>query len=504
MTLVFDRGIQLMLQFLNRMAQHQLSRDPKSTILCCAWAQNAVCSRMVDSGCALLNLTHGKDGCASNSWLLSYCQPKVEDEEEMRTMWGLVSRFKFGALRYLSHRIDVEVIALITQSRDDSRVLRSLRRFKLASSLLIGRRAALVTFNVFEKRVALLFVSDKEKEELISNLIGKISGKNMAAIESTYRMLVRFTFFREAFRLREAMDNYLCHGTFRNDTFLRKKQQRLSLTRQSVSKPSKSPPLNHGSCGVTRKASKAMADNLKRELALTISDAASPRHKIFSQHLAGSSVTAEGAARGPSAVDQGWASDFRAVAFSPDYLDSVTPEQASLEIILPYIDGTPVWDDLSADQMTKMRSFVEISQPLGKLREKGGLRPRRSADGDSIVPIGTLNRVQLIALDLVSLGVDRILVTNTNLYTSRAHVGYRSGYVASQKSFHSHPFYNGFSGHDPLDNFRVLAMLRECELIECDVLLGEILDRGEFSYYSEMDDVWGADNQVPEAFEFGA
>jgi len=91
----------------------------------------------------------------------------------MRTMWGLVSRFKFGALRYLSHRIDVEVIALITQTRDDSRVLRSLRRFKLASSLLIGRRAALVTFNVFEKRVALLFVSDMEKEELISNLIWK-------------------------------------------------------------------------------------------------------------------------------------------------------------------------------------------------------------------------------------------------------------------------------------------------------------------------------------------
>jgi len=412
----------------------------------------------------------------------------------MSTLWGFFSRFKFAALQYLAHQIDVEVTDSITQTQDTSRVLRSLRRFKLASSLIFGRNAALLTFNIFEKRVALRFVSEVEKEELISNLIGKICSRNMAAIESTYRMLVRFTFFREAFRLREAIDNYLCDGTFRNDSFLRGKQQRLSLTRQYVSTSSDSPSLDNGGCRVFWSSAIEMADSLTKELAMQISDIERLRNQNLSKLLAGASVTIQGAAKGQSTEDQGRASDFKAIAFSSDYLDSITSELASEKKILPYIDGSPIWDYLSADQVTKLRSFIEITQPLGKLRDKAGLKPRRSINGGSTVPIGTLNRVQLIALDLVSLGVENILVTNTSLYTARANVGYRSGYRASQESFQSHPFYNGFFAHDPLDNFRVLAMLRACGLIECDVPLGNILDRGELSYYLEMDDIWGADN----------
>jgi len=409
-------------------------------------------------------------------------------------MLGFFSRLKFAFLRYLSFRIDREISASYEHNQDASRVLRSLRRFKVASSPIVGRRAALLTFNVFQKRIALLFVSDAEKEELISHLIEKISIKSMAGIESTYRMLVKLTFFKEAFRLREAMDHFFCENTFSNDSFLKKKRQKLFLTRQCVSTSSGYPSLDDGGDGIFWNSSKAMADNLKKELAKQISDIGSLRHENFSKILVGASVTVEGAAKVQNTVDQGLTSDFRAVAFSTDYLDSITPELAAEKKILPYIDGGRDWDNLSADQTTKMRNFIEITQPLGKLRVKAGLNPRSSIHGDSIVPIGTLNRVQLIALDLVSMGVEKILVTNTNLYTVRATAGYRDGYHKSQESFHSHPFYNGFSAHDPLDNFRMLVILRACGLIECDVPLGNILDRGELSYYLEMDDVWGADN----------
>lgn len=157
----------------------------------------------------------------------------------------------------------------------------------------------------------------------------------------------------------------------------------------------------------------------------------------------------------------------------------------NLSNVIAYVDGKLASRDLTKEEINTILSFMAVRQGLGRIPRRPNLGIQRTVEANKLVPVGALNRVQIAAVDLISLGATRLILRGTNLYTSWSY--YDKRYDTGGSGFEGDFARTApFVAHDPMDNLRVTRALVEANYIFPDSILDKVCKLSDEEYFETL------------------